>query len=53
MIFTITFNPSIDYIIHVPSFESGIINRTDDEKILTKVGWFPAWYNAGRSRAAH
>ncbi len=34
MIFTITFNPSIDYIIHVPSFESGIINRTDDEKIL-------------------
>lgn len=34
MIFTITFNPSIDYIIHVPCFESGIINRTDDEKIL-------------------
>lgn len=34
MIFTITFNPSIDYIIHVPSFEIGVINRTDDEKIL-------------------
>lgn len=34
MIFTITFNPSLDYIIHVPSFAEGKINRTDDERIL-------------------
>lgn len=34
MIVTITFNPSLDYIIHVPAFEAGRINRTDTEKIL-------------------
>lgn len=34
MIVTITFNPSLDYIIYVPAFETGRINRTDAEKIL-------------------
>ena len=34
MIYTITFNPSLDYIIQVPSFQTGIINKTSFEKIL-------------------
>lgn len=34
MIFTITFNPAIDYIISVPDYKSGAVNRTASEKIL-------------------
>ncbi|MBE6854057.1 MAG: 1-phosphofructokinase [Ruminococcus sp.] len=33
MIYTVTFNPSLDYIIQVPSFSEGIVNRTADERI--------------------
>lgn len=34
MIYTITFNPSLDYIIQVDSFKTGTINKTKKEKIL-------------------
>jgi 1-phosphofructokinase len=34
MIYTVTFNPSLDYIIHVQDFHTGGINRTCYEKIL-------------------
>lgn len=34
MIYTITFNPALDYIIHVPDYAEGAVNRTSDEKIL-------------------
>jgi len=34
MIYTVTFNPSIDYIVSVDSFLSGTINRTMDEKLF-------------------
>ena len=34
MIYTITFNPSLDYIVQVPSFQPGKINKTCFEKIL-------------------
>ena len=33
MIYTVTFNPSLDYIINVDSFETGKINRTKSEII--------------------
>lgn len=34
MIYTITFNPALDYISKVDNFEIGKINRTKEEKIL-------------------
>ena len=34
MIYTITFNPALDYIVEVEKFEIGKINRTSTEKIL-------------------
>ena len=34
MIYTVTFNPSLDYIVSVKNFKTGITNRTDSEKIL-------------------
>lgn len=34
MIYTITFNPSLDYIIQVDNFTTGTINKTKYEKIL-------------------
>lgn len=34
MIYTVTVNPSLDYIVEVKSFELGMTNRTDTEKIL-------------------
>ena len=34
MIYTITFNPALDYILQVDNFEVGKINRTKTEKIL-------------------
>ncbi len=34
MIYTITFNPSLDYIIRVDHFTTGVINRTKYEKVL-------------------
>ena len=34
MIYTITFNPALDYIVHVPEYTEGSVNRTKEEKIL-------------------
>ena len=34
MIYTVTFNPSLDYIVTVPEFELGKTNRTDSELLL-------------------
>jgi len=34
MIYTVTFNPSLDYIVKVDSFQLGIVNRTTSEKVL-------------------
>jgi 1-phosphofructokinase len=34
MIYTLTFNPSLDYIVDVPQFECGRVNRTAAEKIF-------------------
>ena len=34
MIYTITFNPSLDYVIQVDHFKPGIINKTKLEEIL-------------------
>lgn len=34
MIYTVTFNPSIDYLVHVDHFKIGEVNRTNSEKIL-------------------
>ena len=34
MIYTITFNPALDYIIRVPDYKEGLVNRTSEEKIL-------------------
>ena len=34
MIYTVTFNPSIDYIVRLASFTTGEINRADYEQIL-------------------
>lgn len=34
MIYTVTFNPSIDYIVTVPRFTPGAVNRTSGERIF-------------------
>ena len=34
MIYTVTFNPSLDYIIRVNDFSTGTINKTTFEKLL-------------------
>ena len=34
MIYTVTFNPSLDYIVSVPNFELGKTNRTVYEQML-------------------
>ena len=34
MIYTVTFNPSLDYIVRVKNFKAGVINRTYYENIL-------------------
>ena len=33
MIYTVTFNPSLDYIVSVNDFQLGLTNRTDSELI--------------------
>ena len=37
MIYTVTFNPSLDYIVSVPGFELGKTNRTESEQLLPGV----------------
>ena len=34
MIYTVTFNPSLDYIVSVEDFKLGLTNRTSSELIL-------------------
>ena len=34
MVYTVTFNPSLDYIVSVEDFRLGLTNRTDSEVIL-------------------
>lgn len=34
MIYTVTFNPSLDYIVSVKDFKLGLTNRTDSELML-------------------
>ena len=34
MIYTVTFNPSLDYVVHVDSFRLGEVNRTTSEEIF-------------------
>lgn len=34
MIYTLTFNPSLDYIVTVPEFTYGVVNRTSEELIF-------------------
>lgn len=34
MIYTVTLNPSLDYIVSVENFKTGLTNRTDSEQIL-------------------
>ena len=34
MIYTVTFNPSLDYIVRADHFRAGVINRTTYENIL-------------------
>lgn len=33
MIYTVTFNPALDYVVRLPAFESGAVNRTESEDI--------------------
>ena len=35
MIYTVTFNPSLDYIVRLDSFQNGAINRTGYEQVLS------------------
>ena len=34
MIYTVTFNPALDYIMRVPSLETDAVNRTDSESVF-------------------
>lgn len=34
MIYTVTFNPSLDYVVDVDNFKTGVVNRTTGEKIF-------------------
>lgn len=34
MIYTVTFNPAIDYVIHTGKIKSGAVNRTDSEQLF-------------------
>lgn len=37
MIYTVTLNPAIDYVIKVDNFETGIVNRTKQENMFLVV----------------
>ncbi len=37
MIYTITFNPSLDYIVTVPEFKLGAVNRTEKNQNNSKT----------------
>lgn len=33
MIYTVTFNPSLDYVMNVPNFKEGVVSRSENEEI--------------------
>ena len=37
MIYTVTFNPSLDYIVSVNDFQLGLTNRTDSELTVQRL----------------
>ena len=37
MIYTVTFNPSIDYIVSVDDLKLGLVNRTSEELLCSQV----------------
>lgn len=38
MIYTVTFNPALDYVVKVDNFTTGTVNRTVSEEILRRQG---------------
>ena len=40
MIYTVTFNPSLDYIVTVNDFMTGIVNRTSKEIKESTFRWY-------------
>lgn len=34
MIYTVTFNPALDYVIHVDHFRTGIVNKADKAQMV-------------------
>ena len=34
MIYTVTFNPALDYVISVDHFQTGVVNRVNEEHIF-------------------
>ena len=40
MVYTVTFNPSLDYIISLQGFQMGTTNRTKEEQMLPRL---PVW----------
>ena len=49
MIYTVTFNPSIDYIVDVDHFQTGMVNRTTGEHVLPGGKGINVFMRAGRS----
>lgn len=45
MIYTVTFNPALDYIVSVPEFQLGKTNRTNGEQMFPgeKESMFPLY----------
>lgn len=43
MIYTVTFNPSLDYVVHMTKFTAGDINRAEKEKsiLVAKASTWP------------
>ena len=50
MIYTVTFNPSLDYIVTVNDFMTGIVNRTSKEILDARIQRWDLWLDlrAGR-----
>ena len=34
MIYTVTFNPCLDYVVYVPDYKEGIINKSNSEQLF-------------------
>lgn len=50
MIYTVTFNPSLDYIVTVPDFTLGVVNRTTEEIIFPGGKGIQRLYGAEKPR---